>query len=85
MLLFSTVLFIDGKAVGYKVVEEENRLILNPAENPSRDTPAPVLSALRQAGEWRVEGTTNRDVIRQVIEDVTLSESLSTNLLSAAP
>jgi hypothetical protein len=73
MLLFSTVLFVDGNPVGYKVYEEWNRLILNPAENPNRHIHPPILSARNLGGEWRVEGTQNRDLIDQVIEDVTLN------------
>ena len=72
MMLFSTVLFVDGNPVGYKVHEEKNKLILNPAENPNRDIEPPVLSAKNRNGQWHIEGTEDRGLIDQVIEDVSL-------------
>ena len=72
MVLFSTVLFVNGNPVGYKVHEEKNRLILNPAENPNRDILPPVLTAKNSHGQWHIEGTEDRNLIDQVIEDVSL-------------
>ena len=84
MVLFSTVLFVEGNPVGYKVLEEErNRLSLNPAENPNRDVAAPVIQARNEDGFWRVEGTHDRDLIDQVLED--LSMQLPSGAQSAAP
>jgi hypothetical protein len=85
MLLFSTVLFVDGNPVGYKVYEEKNRLVLNPAENPNREIQPPVLAVKNKNGKWFVEGTENRDLIDQVIEDISLNDRLPNYVLSAAP
>jgi hypothetical protein len=85
MLLFSTVLFVDGNPVGYQVFEENDQLILNPAENPSREIVPPRLSASHSSGSWKVEGTLNRDLIDQVIEDINYSNCLPKNGLCAAP
>ena len=86
MHVFSTVLFVNGNPVGYKVFRQNDRLILNPAENPSRDVLPPHISARNEGGNWFVEGTTDKDLIDQVIEDVTLNEGkLPTAVLSAAP
>lgn len=85
-MLFSTVLFVDGNPVGYQVYREEhNRLRLNPAENPNREIRPPVLSAFNDGGEWTVDGTANRDLIDQVIEDITMNSFLPRTNLSAAP
>lgn len=84
MVLFSTVLFVEGNPVGYKVLEEErNRLSLSPAENPNRAVVAPVIKARNENGFWRVEGTQDRDLIDQVVED--LAMQLPAGALSAAP
>lgn len=84
MVLFSTVLFVDGNPVGYKVMEEErNRLSLNPAENPNREVLAPVIKAKKEGNNWRIEGTYDRDLIDQVLEDISMQ--LPTTLQSAAP
>jgi len=85
MLLFSTVLFVDGNPVGYKVFKEKNRIVLNPAENPNRNIHPPVLTVKNKDGKWLVEGTFNRDLIDQVIEDVSLNDRLPSYELSAAP
>jgi hypothetical protein len=86
MHVFSTVLFVNGNPVGYKVFKQNNRLVLNPAENPNRDILPPAISARNEGGQWLVEGTNDRDLIDQVIEDVTLNEGrLPVNDMSAAP
>jgi len=85
MLLFSTVLFVDGNPVGYKVFKEKNSIVLNPAENPNRHVLPPVLTVRKRDGKWLVEGTYNRDLIDQVIEDVSLNDRLPRYELSAAP
>jgi len=73
MVLFSTVLFVEGNPVGYKVMEEErNRLSLNPAENPNRDIMPPVIHAQNEGGRWQIEGTCDRDLIDQVLEDLSM-------------
>lgn len=84
MVLFSTVLFVEGNPVGYKVTgEDQNRLSLKPAENPNREIVPPVLRAEKEGDYWRVEGTHDRDLIDQVQED--LSIQLPSIFLSAAP
>ncbi|HEV7332861.1 MAG TPA: hypothetical protein VGN63_17610 [Flavisolibacter sp.] len=84
MVLFSTVLFVEGNPVGYQVMEVgRNRLRLNPAENPNREIVPPVIQVKQEAGFWQVEGTRDRDLIDQVLEDISLQ--LPTSLQSAAP
>ena len=81
MVLFSTVLFVEGNPVGYNVMGvDRNRLSLNPAENPNREIVPPVIEAKKEAGFWRIEGTTDRDLIDQVLEDISmqLPEGLQT-------
>ena len=86
MHVFSTVFFVDGNPVGYKVFKEENRLFLNPAENPNRRIPAPAMRAQHEGGRWLIEGTSDRDFINQVIEDVsTTGHQFMRHELSAAP
>ena len=86
MHVFSTVLFVDGNPVGYKVFKQQDRLVLNPAENPNREVFPPSICARNEGGQWLVEGTSDRDLIDQVIEDVTLNEGrLPVNDMSAAP
>lgn len=86
MRQFSTVLFVDGNPVGYTVSKENDRLLLNPAENPNRHIRPPAISARKEGGQWLVDGTSDRDLIDQVIEDITLSEGrIPHHSLSAAP
>jgi hypothetical protein len=86
MHLFSTVLFVDGNPVGYEVFKEPTFLRLNPAENPNRTSKPPVIHARNVMGTWEIEGTDNRDLIDQVIEDVSMNNSfLPRQVMSAAP
>jgi hypothetical protein len=79
MLLFSTVLFVEGNPVGYQVHEEKDRLVLNPAENPNRGLIPPVLEVVRNPAAISVRGTNDRDLIDQVIEDVSRYPSREDN------
>lgn len=86
MRQFSTVLFVDGNPVGYTVSTENDRVMLNPAENPNRHILPPALSVRREGDQWLVDGTSDRDLIDQVIEDITLNEGkIPQHSLSAAP
>ena len=83
MVLFSTVLFVEGNPVGYRVMEVgRNRLSLNPAENPNREIIPPVMQVRNEGGAWKVEGTSDRDLIDQVLEDISMQ--LPTSRQSAA-
>ena len=72
MLLFSTVLFVDGNPVGYEVHQEKTRLVLDPAVNPNPHVYPPVLYARNDHDQWCVEGTHCRDLIDQVREDLSI-------------
>lgn len=86
MKTFSTVLFVDGSPVGYKVCQDDaNNIIMNPAENPGRIIIPPVLSASNITGSWQVEGTRNQDLIEQVIEGLRYNMDFSPHHFSAAP
>lgn len=86
MQVFSTVLFVDGHPVGYRVVRGSEGLVLNPAENPSRIVVAPALSASFDEGTWSVKGTFDQNLIDQVLEDVRNNEGkIPQSVLSAAP
>jgi hypothetical protein len=83
---FSTVLFVDGNPVGYQVLPQDaGQYIMNPAENPGRKILPPVLHVVNISGQWKVEGTINRDLIDQVLEEVTLNLNLPAHQYSAAP
>lgn len=86
METFSTVLFVDQLPVGYKVRRTQNRMELNPAENPSRLVTPPQLVAENRGGRWEVAGTENPDLIRQVLDEVAMAQSpFGFMALSAAP
>ncbi len=67
MILFTTVLFVDGNPVGYKAVKKDDHISLNPAENPNREICPPIISARSEMGQWRVSGTWDQNLIDQVI------------------
>ncbi len=84
--MFSTVLFVNGNPVGYKIsTMDANHVVLNPAENPERVFQPPVLEARNNSGRWLVEGTDNQDLIDQVVEDMDVRFHLPTHSYTAAP
>lgn len=85
MRLFTTVLFVNGNPVGYEVREDKGRITLNPAENPNREIVPPVIYVSKEDGHFRVDGTSDQDLIDQVIEDIIQSNTLPVQSLSAAP
>lgn len=86
METFSTVLFVNHMPVGYRAVRLPDRLELSPAENPTRTVMPPMLIAEKHNDLWTVRGTENEDLVRQVLDEVHLSEQHTTTLdLSAAP
>ena len=69
--LEKTVLFVDGNPVGYTIHAEGDNYILEPAENPTSNVIAPVLQAnCEHTGKFIISGTTDRDLLDQVAEDL---------------
>ena len=68
--LFSTVLFVDGHPVRYEMTALDGSFRLFPAENPNPDLSPPVLCVGRSACGWIVRGTTDPDLLAQVLEDL---------------
>ena len=85
MLLFSTILFVDGEPVGYQVNMNEDQLLLKPAENPSRRFDPPVLMVYCTEGTWHVQGTNHHDLIEQVLNDIKKNKVVPKSGLTAAP
>lgn len=86
MQLFSTIVFIDGVPVGYRVFrDEQNRFNLTPAESATREVEAPRLSAAQVDGKWEVAGTTNNRIIEQVVQDLEQNQSLIQRSIRVAP
>ena len=85
MQKFSTVLFVDGQPVGYLVHEDEDRLVMSPAEAPDRQLLAPVIYVLEKDGQFVVEGTSNEELKQQVLDEVSNVLIIPNSSLSAAP
>lgn len=86
METLSTVLFINHVPLGYRVQKTPDRMELHPAENHMRSEVPPRLAAAKKDGAWQVLGTQNKDLIRQVLDEIQLLEQRTPDLaLSAAP
>ena len=86
MNAYSTIFFVDGSPVGYTVApQQENRLELNPAENPMRSIKAPRITAELVKGEWQVQGNHNPQLVRQVLEELNRNKNLLARRFTAAP
>jgi hypothetical protein len=67
----TTVLFVEGQPVGYKIFQEDDEFFLEPAEVPDASIHPPSLTVIHKDDRWTVHGTVNQDLIDQVIEDLT--------------
>ena len=74
MLLFSTVLFIDGHPVAYHVYHQKGRLILQPDDIIKTNIKVPVLTAVKKENLWMVTGTEDENLVEQVLEDIKNNE-----------
>ena len=86
MKSFSTVLFVEGSPIGYKVcLNDDHNITMNPAENPGRAILPPVLYASNVSGNWQIKGTRNPDLIAQAMEELRYNMDFSPHPFTAAP
>jgi hypothetical protein len=69
-ILFSTVLFVNGHPVQYEMCADGDLLRLWPTENPNPEISAPRLDIRRAGDGWRVSGSSDGDLVAQVLEDL---------------
>jgi len=69
MIVFSTVLEINGRPTLYSVYKNKTLAFLNPSASRQR---APILSATLSEKEssWIVRGTEDDNIVRQAIREV---------------
>ena len=70
MIVFSTVLEVNGQPTVYSVYKNKNLAFLNP--NPSAQ--APILFATLSHSSWHVKGTEDDKLVRQAIREVVGSQ-----------
>lgn len=86
MNIYSTIFFVDGAPVGYTIIRQDERILkLNPAENPSRTSEAPHITAERINDDWRVKGTNNPQLVSQVLEELNRNKHLLAQKIKVAP
>jgi hypothetical protein len=68
-LLLHTTLFVDGNAVSYKIYYDngQQRYYFKPGYITTR---YPAVHVYKANGSWRIEGSSDQQFCRQVIEDV---------------
>lgn len=85
MSIYSTVFFVNGTPVGYRVDQEGGgRYRLHPAESQMRGVPQ-TITAHKENGNWRVEGTNNTDLIEQIISELNIGTRFLSSRTSATP
>jgi hypothetical protein len=67
----SLILFVDGLPVRFEVVKNKNVYHLKPLENLIEKTDTPTIKAVVSDHTWQINGTTDQDLIDQIIEDLT--------------
>jgi hypothetical protein len=74
MLVFTTVLFVDGKPVTYSVFKESSKVVLRPDAIEETMEKGPEIMAKKMKHQWKIKGTNDQDLVAQVIEDLTARE-----------
>ncbi len=70
MIVFTTVLEIEGNPTLYSVYKNKTLAFLN----PSRTRNAPILYATYEASEWKVKGTEDDTITRQVLQEISVPD-----------
>lgn len=70
MIVFSTVLEINGQPTLYNVYRNRGLAFLN----PSRITKAPILYASLEDSTWNIKGTDDIAVKQQVVAEISVGE-----------
>lgn len=67
MIVFSTVLEVNGQPTLYSVYKNKSMAFLNPSKAVH---PAPILFATLCESSWNVKGTEDAGLVRQAISEV---------------
>jgi hypothetical protein len=70
MIVFSTVLDIDGRPTVYNVYKNRGLAFLNPSSHIT----GPILYAFYQNSNWEIKGTQDLAIKRQVLNEISLPE-----------
>lgn len=68
MIVFSTVLEINGHPTLYSVYKNRNLAFLN----PSAPVKAPILCASCQGSSWAIKGTDDLAIKQQVLNEISI-------------
>jgi len=66
MIVFSTVLEINGRPTVYSVYKNGGTAFFN----PPRSERAPILFATQYDSSWRVKGTQDHKLLEQVLKEI---------------
>lgn len=70
MIVFTTVLQIDGNPVLYNVYKNRSLAFLN----PSQTRQAPIIYASYEDAAWSIKGTEDALLKKQVLNEIALAE-----------
>lgn len=86
MSRYSTIFFVDGNPIGYKIFRKANQSIsIHPAENPTREVQPPAITARLVHGKWEITGTSNQSLINQVLDELRLNKDQLAGPAPTAP
>ena len=68
MIVFSTILEIDGHPTLYNVYRNRGLAFLN----PTQPVTGPILYALYQNSTWQIKGTEDVTIKRQVLNEISM-------------
>ena len=87
MLSFSTILFLNGEPIGYRVTREETGCRFQPSEGVAHPFETPAFRLEQEGGEWLTGAEIGEELFRQAVAEIQLHErnGLPSHPLSAAP
>ena len=66
--MLSTVLFIDGKPIGYTVIVGDNSCYFKPTEHPNSEIQAPSFEVLYENNDWMFDPFFDWALRNQILE-----------------
>lgn len=75
MIVFSTVIEIDGEPTLYNVYKNKSLAFLNPyGVAKALLARAPILYACCEDSEWKIKGTDNAAIMQQALKEISVAD-----------
>ena len=70
MIMFYSLLYVNGLPVRYTVLFNDSRFLFEPEFNPHTDLEAPFFAVADIDGAWNFKGLEDKDIKAQALEEI---------------